>query len=331
MIKRLCIFMGLALFIFMMALAVQWMDYARRPIIGDQGMTFQLKPGTDSRTMLSQLSMAEQSLGFSPLWFEVFIRVKGVSHKLKAGEYQFEAGMSGADVINHLVDGDVHLHAFTIVEGWSFEDLLIELLEEPSIKAQHGLNRTHIQTQLGLDCLDGMFFPETYFYPKGTTLVEFLQRAHRLMEEQVAKAWAVRGDNLAISTPFEAQVLASIIEKESNMAEEWPVISQVFHLRLQKRMRLQADPTVIFGVKDFEGTLTSTMLKEDTPYNTYTRFGLPPTPIAMPSFGALLAAVRPSDSDYLYFVAKPQGPGHVFSTTLKEHQQHVNTLREHQA
>jgi UPF0755 protein len=230
-----------------------------------------------------------------------------------------------------MVSGDVRLYSFTIVEGWTFRELLAALDASDSIEP--GIEFEDwpaVLEALAADAKypEGLFLPETYRFPKGTTGVDILGQAYALMQETLAEEWRDRATNLPLGSPYEALILASIVEKETALAAERPQIAGVFARRLNDGMRLQTDPTVIYGIGiDFNGNLTRRDLRADTPYNTYTRKGLPPTPIALPGRAAINAALHPAGGSSLYFVATGLGDGsHKFSDTKAEHD---NAVREY--
>lgn len=259
-----------------------------------------------------------------PDWFRWYARVSGQAGSVHAGEYLIDAGTTPRQLLRMFVGGDVQLYSITIVEGWTFRDLIAALAENdaldvsmdyedwPAILESFGTEVEHPE---------GMFLPETYRFAKGTTGVDILRQAYDLMQETLAEEWQNRRVNLPIKSPYEALVLASIVEKETALAAERPRIAGVFIRRLEKNMRLQTDPTVIYGLgTDFDGNLTRQHLRTDTPYNTYTRRGLPPTPIALPGKAAINAALQPAAGPELYFVATGLGDGsHKFSDTKAEH------------
>ncbi|WP_240901315.1 endolytic transglycosylase MltG [Thioalkalivibrio sp. XN279] len=271
------------------------------------------------------------------LLFEWYGRASGQAGKVRAGEYRFPAHGTAREAMARLVSGEVVLHALTIVEGWNFRQLRAALAGHEAIALQLAeVPDAELMARLGKPGMhpEGWFLPETYRFPRGTTELELLRMAHAAMERALAETWAARADDLPLESPYEALVLASIIEKETGLADERREIAGVFARRLERGMRLQTDPTVIYGLgPEFDGDLRRADLRADTPYNTYTRHGLPPTPIAMPGRGALAAAVNPADGKALYFVAtgRPDG-SHYFSTTLEEHNRavarYLATLRE---
>jgi len=228
------------------------------------------------------------------------------------------------ELLAQFTSGDVTLYSFTIIEGWNYWELLQALHDDDLINATlTDEDWPGLLEELGADGAhpEGLFLPETYRIPRNTSDREVLRQAYDLMQTVLAEEWQAKAENIPISTPYEALILASIIEKETARVDERQRISGVFSRRLNKRMRLQTDPTVIYGIgPDFNGNLTRRDLRTDTAYNTYTRGGLPPTPIAMPGRAAINAALHPADGEELYFVATGLGDGsHTFSATKDEH------------
>ncbi|WGK84491.1 endolytic transglycosylase MltG [Vibrio aestuarianus] len=246
--------------------------------------------------------------------------------KIKAGTYQILASEALIDVLNKAVDGKEHQFAITFVEGSRFNEWRALLAQTQGLTSTlNALSEAEIAKQLGIDRdkLEGLFLAETYHFTFGTTDLEILQRAHAKLQTLLDKYWASRQAGLPLKTPYEALILASIIEKETAIASERERIASVFVNRLNKRMRLQTDPTVIYGMGDsYDGNIRKKDLRTPTPYNTYTISGLPPTPIAMAGEDSIKAALNPEQSNYLYFVASGTG-GHVFSKTLTEHNRAV--------
>ncbi len=285
-----------------------------------KAMRFEVASG-DSLTAVAA-GLAAQGVVAHPRLLTWYARFKGDAKKIHAGEYELEPGLTPRGLLRKLVEGHVYLHQLTVVEGWRFEDLLKALRAEPAI-ASSGLDGPAIMARLGAPDLapEGEFFPDTYKFPKGTSELEFLRRAHDELVQRLAAAWAERDSNIAVETPYQALILASIIEKETALASERAKIAGVFNARLERGMRLQTDPTVIYGLgAAFDGDIKTRDLEKDTPYNTYTRAGLPPTPIALPSEASIEAAVHPKMTGALYFVATGLRDGsHHFSKTLAEH------------
>jgi UPF0755 protein len=253
-------------------------------------------------------------------------RETDAAHRLQTGEYRITADMTPARLLETLTSGDVIQHALVIVEGQTFREVLATVRDSDALQMTLDLSDTSdIMVRLGHanEHPEGRLLPDTYHFPTGTTDVAFLQRAYNAMAEKLAAAWDGRDEDLPFRTPYEALILASIVEKETGQADERPMIAGVFVQRLRKGMRLQTDPTVIYGLgEEFDGNIRRRDLLADTPYNTYTRDGLPPTPIAMPGRHAIDAVMHPDEKGYLYFVARGDG-SHYFSRTLKEHNQAV--------
>jgi UPF0755 protein len=257
---------------------------------------------------------------------KMYARFTGEATRVRAGEYQLSAGTTPLSLLEKLVSGQIYLHQITIVEGWRFDELLTAVRANPAVKAST-LDGPAIMAALGEPGAhpEGQFFPDTYSFPRGTADVELLRTAHQALRARLDDAWQRRGPDLRIATPYEALILASIIEKETALPSERRLISGVFHERLRRGMRLQTDPTVIYGMGSaFDGNLRRQDLDNDTPYNTYTRGGLPPTPIALPGAASIEAAVEPEITGAVYFVAtgRPDG-SHYFSATLEQHEQAV--------
>lgn len=276
---------------------------------------------------LSSLSreLSERGLIDRPQLFSFWGRLNGDASRIKAGEYVFAPGSSPRSILAQLVEGRVKLHSITILEGWTYREILTALQKNPAIRStidpQDPDSLEFIEQEYGDGKPEGWFYPETYFVPRGTLDSSVLRQAHELMRTRLESAWRDRDDDLPLENPYELLILASIIERETAVDDERARVAGVFIRRLEMNMRLQTDPTVIYGLGDsFDGNLTRRHLLTDTPYNTYTRGGLPPTPIGMPSEASLLAAAHPEDGDALFFVATGDGDGrHVFSATLEEH------------
>ena len=260
----------------------------------------------------------------------------GDATRIQAGEYRIIPGTSPATLLAQLVAGDVVLHSVTLLEGWSFRQGLAAIQAHPQVKAElRGLRDAELMARLGVSDgrPEGQFFPDTYRFPRGTSDRELLRQAYARMQRELQAVWSRRAKNLPLDSPYDALILASLVEKETGAADERPLIAGVFVNRLRMGMRLQTDPTVIYGLGEkFDGNLRRRDLLNDTPYNTYLRAGLPPTPIALPGSAALAAAVQPSTTDALYFVATGRGDGrHFFATSLVAHNanvsRHLSNLR----
>ncbi|MCW8944175.1 MAG: endolytic transglycosylase MltG [Sedimenticola sp.] len=306
--------------------AIAWLlmsinDFSSKPLsLPDTVIAYELPPGSSLAAVAKDL----EAKGYldSALFFKLMVRWEGQASKIKAGEYDLHAGITPKQLINLFVSGKVKSHSFTIVEGWTFKELLAAINRHTSLKQTlEGLNRKDVMARLGYPDMDpeGRFLPDTYHFPKGTTDVDFLKRAYKAMETLLTKEWAEREAGLPLKTPYEALILASIVEKETGQAEERPEIAGVFVRRLRKGMLLQTDPTVIYGMGDrYKGNIRRRDLREDTPYNTYVHKGLTPTPISMPGAHAIKSVLHPAKGKTLYFVAKGNGY-HAFSKTLTEH------------
>jgi UPF0755 protein len=253
---------------------------------------------------------------------------EGLATRIKAGEYRLQPGTSPALLLAQFVAGDVILHALTLPEGWTFRQALAAIHASATVESElRGLKDATILARLGLREAhpEGLFFPDTYRFPRGTTDRELLRQAHARLERELASAWNSRAGELPLESPYQALILASLVEKETGAADERPLIAGVFVNRLRRGMRLQTDPSVIYGLGEkFDGNLRRRDLESDTPYNTYTRAGLPPTPIALVGRAALAAALHPAPTDALYFVATGLGDGrHYFADTLEAHNANV--------
>ena len=296
-----------------------------------KGTLFEIAPGSALTTIANEL--ADQQILQNPRIFRWYGQLKGYAGSIRAGEYNIEPGTTARGLLDKFVSGDVQLYSFTIVEGWTYRDLIAALAVHPAVEQSITVEdwpRLFESFMTSTTHPEGMFLPETYRFPKRTKDIDVLRQAFDLLNETLDAEWHNRDEGLPLSSPYEALVLASIIEKETARADERAKISGVFVRRLQKRMRLQTDPTVIYGIgESFNGNLTRRDLKTDTPYNTYTRAGLPPTPIALAGKAAINAALHPATGSELYFVATGLGDGsHQFSETK---QQHDAAVREYLA
>ena len=279
----------------------------------------------DFAEMMTQLSDLEW-----PLPIMVWVMATGRSTSLKAGEYAISTGDSVEEIITQVVAGKVIEHSITFPEGFTLSDMIGRLDSVTSLyREERDLTSELIKQAIDTDhkVLEGLFFPDTYRYVRSDTPVSILQRANKNLTVKLQEAWSGKANGFLLKSTYELLILASIIEKEAVVAHEKPRISGVFINRLRENMRLQTDPTVIYGLGDeFTGALTREHLAKDTPYNTYTRNGLPPTPISCPGWASLFAAAHPDEHNYFYFVAKGDGT-HQFSKTFEEHQQAVKTYR----
>lgn len=301
-------------------------DYQRfldtpMPLAADGDVVI-VAPGSSFGAVAAEL--AARGLIARPTWYRLYARLTDAAASIHAGEYELRPGTSPRAFLEQMTAGEVRLYSFTIVEGWNRWDLLRALAADPVLEATlSDEDWPRLLAELGsnYDNPEGLFLPETYRFPRGTSDAELLGEAYRAMLKVLDDEWSQRADDAPVNTQYEALILASIIEKETARADERPLIAGVFARRLARRMRLQTDPTVIYGLlPEFDGNLTRRNLRSDTPYNTYTRGGLPPTPIAMPGRDAIRAALNPADGETLYFVATGLGDGsHAFSATKEEH------------
>ncbi len=303
--------------------AMQAHQYLNTPVnAGTDGVPYTIQPGASLHAVSEELAAA--GVTSRPLILRAYGRWLGVAGSIQAGDYLIRPGTTPAELLQQFASGDVQLYSFTIVPGWNHWELLQALQANEFVEATlTDEDWAALLEDLGAEAghPEGLFLPETYRFPRSSTDRDILAQAYELMQGVLAEEWPGRDEELPISTPYEALILASIIEKETARADERPRISGVFTRRLQTRMRLQTDPTVIYGIgPSFNGNITRKDLRTDTPYNTYTRGGLPPTPIAMPGRAAIHAALHPADGDELFFVATGLGDGsHAFSVTKEEH------------
>lgn len=290
-----------------------------------------IEPGTSVRDIVQDVRQAGVNINADLLYW--CFRLSGKARQIKAGSYELDRATTPLSLLNKLVRGDESLRAFTLVEGWNLRQLQDALRKADQLKPlTQSMTQEQVLQQLGLSgsSLEGRFFPDTYNYAKGSTDLALLARAAKAMDKKLEAAWAMRDPGLVLQTPEQALILASIVEKETGRPSDRPMIASVFNNRLRIGMRLQTDPTVIYGLgENFNGNLRRADLAADTPWNTYTRTGLPPTPIAMPGKAALLAAVKPAESKALYFVARGDGSSQ-FSATLEEHNRAVNKYQRGQ-
>ncbi|HZX24353.1 MAG TPA: endolytic transglycosylase MltG [Woeseiaceae bacterium] len=302
-----------------------------RPLALEAPAVVEIPPGTPLARVAADLE-SRGMLGH-PAVLSWYGRLTGEAARIKAGEYVLQPGLSAAEALAKFVAGDVRLYSFTIVEGWTTAEAVRALQEHPSIVATlrpYEPEALLEAVEAGEDHPEGLLFPETYHFPRGSEDVTILRRAYALMQEQLLAAWQSRRDDIPLDSPYEALILASIIEKETARDDERRRIAGVFTRRLERGMRLQTDPTVIYGLgEDWDGNIRRRDLRSDTPYNTYTRAGLPPTPIALPGRASLDAAVDPAPGEALFFVATGEPDGsHDFSVTREEHEAAVERYLE---
>ena len=268
----------------------------------------------------------ERGMNEKPLYLKLYARLSGKANKIKVGEYQLDPGISPMALLDLLVSGKTVQYSITIPEGWTFKQMLEALHDHAQIRATVDISATdEIMEQVGAPGLhpEGRFLPETYFFTRNTAEIDILKRAYRSLDNLLSEEWQKRDEGLPLKTPYEALILASIVEKETAVADEREMIAAVFINRLRKNMKLQTDPTVIYGMGDaYKGNIRKKDLLRDTPYNTYTRKGLTPTPIALPSASSIRAVMHPADTEALFFVASGGGRHH-FTNTYEEHREAV--------
>jgi UPF0755 protein len=289
-------------------------------------LIFTVQPKSSFARVANEL--AAQGVIAQPRAWVLYARLKGLASAVKAGEYQIEPGITPRELLSKMVSGQVLLHAFTIIDGWRVADLLDALRHHPDVRASLppaplAELGPKIMEQLGAPGveIEGQFLPETYKFISGTTDIEVLRQAHAALQRELNAAWMDRALDIPLHSAGELLIMASIVQKESGVPQELAKIAGLYLHRLAIGMRLQADPTVIYGMGErYEGDIHSIDLRADGPYNTYTRAGLPPTPIALAGAAVIRATAHPQKTDALYFVASTKGDGtHVFSATLQEH------------
>ena len=314
------------------ALAAAWYMYAGfadAPMQGVRpGTSVVVRQGDSLPVVLRKLE--EAGIGGTTLEWTALAKQLGTAGRIQVGEYRIEPGTTPRKLLMDMRDGRVVQHKLTIVEGWTFRDVRAALAKaEPLVHDAAQLDDAALMAKLGHagQHPEGRFLPETYVYTRGDGELHVLRRAHQAMEKALDAAWRSRRPGSVLKSPDEMLVPASIVEKETGIAEERPAIAGLFERRLKIGMLLQTDPTVIYGMGSaYTGNIRKADLQTDTPYNTYTRAGLPPTPIAMPGVAALQAVANPAPGEALYFVAVGDGSGrHLFANTLAEHQQNVRT------
>jgi UPF0755 protein len=285
---------------------------------------FTVHQGSGLKAVARQLSADGVFLEGETFW--ILGRLLGNARTIQAGLYRLDGPLTPLEILDKLAKGDVVFLEMVFVEGTTLRQWLAQLAAQPQLKhALAGKSDEEVRVMVAgvTDPLEGWLFPDTYRFAPGSPDVEILKRANTRMKKRLADAWEGRDPEVPLASPYEALILASIVEKETGQAVERPLITSVFVNRMRRGMRLQTDPTVIYGLGErYDGNIHKKDLTTDTPWNTYTRDGLPPTPIAMPGAAALYAAVHPADSQYLYFVARGDGY-HEFSRTLEEHNRAV--------
>lgn len=310
-------------------LAIGYSSFDSHPFkVPEQGLAYEIRSGATLTSIsrdLEQKGVISNSRFL--LWYAKF---HGKANHIQAGTYHIQSQLRPGEFLDNINSGKVMQHSLTLVEGWTFKQMMERVhADENLVHTLTGKSQEQIMAAIGHagEHPEGRFLPDTYLYPVNTTDVEFLQRSYDAMAALLEKEWQARDPDLPLKSPYEALILASIVERETAVREERFTVASVFTTRLRKGMRLQTDPTVIYGMGDrYKGNIRKKDLREKTPYNTYQINGLPPTPIAMPAASSVNAALHPDNSGYLYFVAMGDGR-HFFSKTLYEHEIAVDTYQ----
>jgi UPF0755 protein len=331
-VLRLALWAAVLLIAAFAALVWQGWKSLDEPLAVSSAVRFKVPPGVSFSHVAADLHA--KGIVANPRAWAWYARGEGAAAAIKAGEYQIDPGMTPRDLLSRMVRGDIVFYSFTIIDGWRVRDLLDAMRRNKDIVTTLPAGATNLMQKLGFDAGDpeGQFLPETYRFEGGTTDVEILQRSHAAMLRELTIDWEDHEPTLPLKSPGELLILASIVEKESALPAELAKIAGLYAHRLELGMRMQADPTVIYGLGDaYDGSLHSVDLRTDGPYNTYTREGLPPTPIALPGVAAIRATAHPEATDALYFVASDRGDGsHVFSATLPQQNAAVAKYVAHQ-
>ena len=324
-----CLVAGTALVVLAAAAAAGGYYWAQAPLVlTPQQLDVTIKPHSSLRSVTLQLRR-----GGVPVTTELFVwmtRLLGLQSQLKSGNYEFRSGVTPYDVLQKLARGDVNEYVATIIEGWTFHRMRSEIDANPALKHDTaGMTDADLLKAIGAQeaptgNAEGLFFPDTYLFDKNTSDLDVYRRAYRLMQLRLDEAWTARAPGLPYKSAYDALTMASIVEKETGKASDRSLVAAVFANRLRLGMPLQTDPTVIYGLGDsYAGRLHKRDLQTDTPYNTYTRTGLPPTPISLPGVASLQAALNPAQTDALYFVSRGDGSS-IFSDTLGDHNKAVD-------
>jgi UPF0755 protein len=323
--------LGILILLLSFVIGWAWIDYKNsltKPVVSDRSIAFEISKG-DSFSRITE-NLLQKGVKINPLWFKFHAYQEEKAQKLKAGEYQLNPGLTPSELLVLLVSGKAKQYSITFPEGWTFKQIHKEIQQNSKIKHTFDkLDDTAILEKIAGndDHLEGLFFPDTYHFDKNATDISLLQRAYFKMQQTLKEEWKNRAPDLPLKTPYEALILASIVERETGASSERQTIAGVFIRRLRKGMLLQTDPTVIYGMgENYKGNIRYKDLKTPTPYNTYVIKGLPPTPIAMPGKEAIHAALHPDKGNSIYFVSRGNG-SHVFSATLRDHNNAVNTYQ----
>ncbi len=326
-IKRLFLLFSLLL----LSLAGVAAYLATRPLeLPAQPYSFSLNQGASLKSAARQFQ--QSGLIPSDQAFVLLARMLGKTTQIKAGNYELEAPISMLGLLDMLVKGQVSQGDISIIEGWTFRDFRAAVLSNPALRHDSAnLTEAEILQRIGASekLAEGLFFPDTYYFANGSSDLVIYRRAYQTMQRHLQEAWQARDTDLPLESPYQALTLASIVEKETGQARDRDMIAGVFINRLRKGMRLQTDPSVIYGIGEkFDGNLRKRDLQTDTPYNTYTRAGLTPTPIALPGLASLHATLHPAHTNALYFVARGDGTSE-FSSTLEKHNRAVEHYQLH--
>ena len=317
--------LGLPVVVCVVALWLGWKWVDRPLTLAAPTVELSIESGTTPRGVAQ--AWVDAGVQTSPDFLFAWFRWSGEARRIRAGSYEVETGVTPRSLLAKMVQGDETLEQVRFIEGWTLRQLRAALAQAPHLKpTTAGMSETELMAALGApgQAAEGRFFPDTYRYSRGVSDLTVLKRAHRSMQQRLDEAWAQRAPDSPLRSADEALILASIIEKETGLASERGLVASVFVNRLRIGMMLQTDPTVIYGMgESFDGNLRKRDLQTDTPFNTYTRAGLPPTPISLPGMASLRAAVRPETSRALYFVARGDGSS-VFSENLADHNRAVN-------
>lgn len=306
-------------------LAFAW--WATQPILKGEQAPIEFTVPAGSGVKQASRQVAQAGAPVSPLLLEMLTRVTGNTTKLKAGVYELHPGTSPWELVGKMVRGEFLMDSLTIIEGWTFKQMREAIRRHPGLRHEASAwSEQELLAKVAPDYkkAEGLFYPETYVFARGSSDIQIYRQAHSLMIRRLNEAWEKRDPSLPYKTPYEALTMASIVEKETGQRAERTQIAGVFVNRLRRGMLLQTDPTVIYGIGErFDGNIRKRDLITDTPYNTYTRAGLPPSPIALPGGESIHAALNPADTKALYFVARGDGTSY-FSATLREHEAAVN-------
>ena len=293
--------------------------------LNGERVEFYVTPGSGMRAIANEIAVS--GVNYNPLSLVVLSKLLRAESSVKAGSYEISRGITLLELLRKLTRGDVTQAEVVFIEGWTFRQMRERLNAHADVRHDSmGMSDEEVMRRISEETTvpEGWFFPDTYLFSKQTSDIDILARAYRSMRRHLFREWENRAPQLPLATPYQALIMASIVEKETGRKADRPLVAAVFSNRLRQGMLLQTDPTVIYGLGErFDGNLRKRDLLADTPFNTYTRAGLPPTPIAMPGLASLQAALHPAPSGVLYFVARGDGSSH-FSQTLDEHNQAVN-------